>query len=140
MVMNHIEVECQSFETTLLHQYPLLLWVMVGFWMCFILDMVGDEVGWKSSLWVIGVMLGVAMILQMKIWRVDIGCKRWIWGRTVASQEQDRENEATGNVTDNLELVNLKGRNHNANVEDKINDFSEVVDKPILHFKEQSTA
>ena len=80
------------------------------------------------------------MILQMKIWRVDIVCKRWMWDRYVASQEQEQENDATGNVTDNLELVNMEGRNQNANVEDKVNDFSEVVDNPLLHVKEQSAA
>ncbi len=95
--------------------------------MCFILDMVGDEVGWKNSLWVIGVMLGVSMILQLKLWRVDEVMFRCVEKKKVGNDHQ---------LTNDVELVEM-GNSVGTNM--KRSDVDEgsnvVVANPILELR-----
>ena len=58
------------------------MWVVSIFWGWYLVDMVGDEMGWKQAKWILSLMLGVPAIIALgRAYKV------------VKKLREDRENE-----------------------------------------------
>jgi hypothetical protein len=58
--------QCQGVSHSVIHNLQELKWLVAIFWSLFLMDIIGDQVGWKGAIWII--VLLVALCIAIQLW------------------------------------------------------------------------